>query len=249
MKRYTTLALAAFALLHCVTGSAAEPVKNIILVHGALVDGSGWRPVYDILKKDGYKVSIVQQPLTSFEADLAATKRVLDLQDGPVVLVGQSYGGAVVTAAGNDAKVHALVYVAAFAPAEGESIGELGQRFASASGKDVKATKDGYIYMSHENFIKNVMADVNPTVASFAADSQTLTHSSAFGVKMSTPAWKSKPSYGIITTEDRTIDPRLLRFMYERAGATIVELKASHAAYLSQPRAVARVIEQAARGK
>ncbi|MGJ9418742.1 alpha/beta fold hydrolase [Massilia sp. CMS3.1] len=249
MQRRTTMALAAFTLLHCLTGSAAEPVKNIVLVHGALVDGSGWRPVYDILKKDGYKVSIVQQPLTGFDADLAATKRVLDLQDGPVVLVGQSYGGFVVTAAGNDAKVKALVYVAAFAPAEGESVGDLGQRFVSASGKDIKATKDGYIYMSHENFIKNVMADVDPTVARFAADSQTLTDPSAFGVKMSAPAWKNKPSYGIVTTEDRTIEPRLLRFMYERAGSTIVELKASHAVYLSQPRAVAKVIEQAARGK
>ncbi|NYS35535.1 alpha/beta hydrolase, partial [Streptococcus danieliae] len=148
-------------------------------VHGALVDGSGWRLVYDILKKNGYKVSIVQQPLTSFEADLAATMRVLDLQDGPVIMVGQSYGGAVVTAAGNDAKVNSLVYVAAFAPAEGESIGDLGQRFVSASGKDVKATTDGYIYMPHENFDKNVMADVDPKVASFSADSQTLTHSSA----------------------------------------------------------------------
>jgi pimeloyl-ACP methyl ester carboxylesterase len=227
----------------------SEPVTNVVLVHGALVDGSGWRSVYDILTRKGFKVAIVQQPLTGLDADVAATRRVLDRQPGPVVLVGHSYGGAVISVAGNDPKVKALVYVAALVPEEGESIADLGGRMPSESSKDLAATADGFVYFPVvAQFVAAVAADIPRPSAEFMAASQADTLGASFSTKLGAVAWHSKPVYGIVATDDKTISPDLERFMYQRAGARITEVKASHMVQMSQAVAVAKVIELAARG-
>lgn len=252
MMKANALFIAAAALIG-LSGAVAEaaPAKtgaaNIVLVHGALVDGSSWKGVYEILRKDGYHVSIVQQPLTSLDDDVAATKRILDLQDGPVVLVGHSYGGTIITVAGADPKVKALVYVAALQPDMGESTGELAGRIPSASpNNDIKSTKDGYLYLDRSKFADN-FPDVPKAQAAFIADSQVPVASAAFGAKVTVAAWHDKPSYAILATQDRQLNPDLAHWMYKRSGATVTEIKASHLVYISQPRAVAKVIEQAAR--
>lgn len=250
MKRFRVfLASAAVALISTIgyAAPASAEAKEIVLVHGTLVDGSGWRAVYDILKKDGYRVSIVQQPLTTLEADVAATRRVLDRQQGPVVLVGQSYGGTVISVAGDDPKVKALVYVAALQPDVGESTADLNVRMpAAAPSADLKMAGE-FLYMDPSRFAANVAADVPVATAEFMAASQAPTSPAIFSTKLSVAAWRTKPSYGIVATEDRSINPDLQRFMYKRAGAKITEIRASHAVYISQPHAVANVIETAAR--
>jgi pimeloyl-ACP methyl ester carboxylesterase len=249
----TKILFAAAAALLIASGAAAQAasassaaVKNIVLVHGALVDGSGWRGVYDILTKDGYRVSIVQEPLTGLEEDVAATKRILDQQDGPVILVGHSYGGSVITVAGADPKVKALVYVAALQPDAGETTGKLVASMPAPS-NDLKTTKDGFVLLDATKFAADFAADLPKAQAQFMAVSQMPVSGAAFGAPVTVAAWRSKPSYGIVATQDRALSPDLERWMYNRSGAKVTEIKASHAVYISKPRAVADVIKAAVR--
>ena len=215
---------------------------------GLLDDGAGWDGVYRVLKADGYNVSVVQNPTTSLADDVAATKRILAVQDGPAVLVGHSYGGAVITEAGNDPKVAALVYVTAFAPDKGESVATLiKDPPPGAPVPPILPPQDGYLLLDKEKFPASFAGDVDPEKASFMADSQTPWGLEALNGKISEPAWKSKPSWSLITTEDKMIPPDAQRSMSKRAGSTVVEVKGSHAVYVSQPKAVAALIEQAAR--
>jgi len=251
MTRFNIL-LTAAASIAALSGSAlAAPttgaVRNIVLVHGAFADGSGWKAVATLLQKDGYTVSVVQQPMTSLEDDVIATNRILDRQSGPAVLVGHSYGGGIITVAGNNPKVASLVYVAAFAPDEGEQLGPLTQSNPPAT-KGIAPTKDGFLLVDPAVFPADFAADVPLPEARFMAISQMPTAAKAFGTPITTPAWKTKPTWAIVATEDRMINPDLERMMYKRAKATVTEVRASHAVYVSQPRAVANVIEAAARG-
>jgi pimeloyl-ACP methyl ester carboxylesterase len=219
---------------------------NIVLVHGALIDGSSWRGVYDVLTKDGYRVSIVQQPLTGFDEDVAATKRVLDQQDGPVILVGHSYGGSIITVAGSDPKVKALVYVAALQPDIGETSAEVAPPMNPAS-NDFKPTKDGFVFLDPAKFAADFGADLPKAHAEFMAHAQVPVSGTALNAKLTAAAWHDKPSYAIIATRDRALNPERAQWMAKRAGSKVTVLKASHAVHISQPRAVARVIEAAAR--
>src|SRR6202158_6290253 len=224
-------------------------VRNIVLVHGAWADGSGWRGVYDILVKDGYNVSIVQEPETSFKDDVAATKRVLALQDGPCILVAHSYGGAVITEAGNDPSVVGLVYVAAHMPDAGENEADVGKRFPSDLSKSaaIKKTADGFTYLDPAQFHEYFAADLPPAQAAFMARSQVLNLADNFKAVITTPAWRSKPSWMLVATKDRTINPDLERWYATRANSHKVEvLGASHSVYVSRPKEVAALIEEAA---
>ena len=224
-------------------------VKNVVLVHGAFVDGSGWQGVYKDLKKDGYTVAVVQNPTVSLEDDVAVTKRTIAAQDGPVILVGHSYGGAVITEAGNDPKVAALVYVAAFAPDKGESVSTLIANPApGAPVPPILPPQDGYLFLDRAKFAASFAADVNADTAQFMADSQVPWGTQALAGAISTPAWKTKPSWYLIATDDKMIPPDAQRAMSKRAGSTVVEVKASHSVYVSQPQAVASLIEKAATG-
>ncbi len=224
-------------------------VKNIILVHGGFVDGSGWQRVYNTLKKDGYTVTIVQNPTITLADDVAVTKRAIDAQNGPVILVGHSYGGAVITEAGNDPKVAGLVYIAAFALDKGESVSSLlKDPPPGAPVPPILPPVDGFLMLDRAKFPASFAGDVNPEEAEFMADSQVPWGVNALGGTISEAAWKAKPSWYLLTTEDRMIPPEAQRFMSKRAGATVVEVKGSHAVYVSQPRAVASLIEQAANG-
>jgi len=224
--------------------SSNSPV-NIVLVHGALIDGSSWRGVYDVLTKDGYRVSIVQQPLTGLDEDVAATQRVLDQQDGSVILVGNSYGGSIITVAGSDPKVKALVYVAALQPDVGETSAEVAPPTKQAS-NDLRPTKDGFIFLDPAKFAY-VGADLPKASAEFMARSQMSISGAAFSTKLTVAAWRDKPSYVIIATEDRVLDRAIARRMADRAGSKVTVLKGSHFIHISHPRAVAQVIETAAR--
>ncbi|MGZ6266446.1 MAG: alpha/beta hydrolase [Candidatus Limnocylindrales bacterium] len=220
---------------------------NVVLVHGGFVDGSGWQGVYNILKKDGYNVSIVQNPTLSLEGDVAATRRIIDAQDGPVILVGHSYGGAVITQAGNDPKVAALVYIAAFAPDSGESVNTLiANPPAGAPVPPILPPQDSFLFLDREKFHASFAADVNAEQAAFMADSQVPWGVNALGGAVAEPAWRSKPSWYLVATDDRMIPPPAQRTMSERAGSTVVEAAGSHSIYVSQPAAVASLIEQAA---
>jgi pimeloyl-ACP methyl ester carboxylesterase len=240
----------AIALVIAMSGTMAhaEPkqAKDIVIVHGALVDGSGWRAVYDILSKDGFHVTIVQEPLTGLAEDIEATKRVIDQQEGPVVLVGHSYGGSVITDAGADPKVSALVYVAALQPDAGEASGQLLSKFA-APNDAMRATPEKFFYIPAAKFPKTYAADVSPSDAQFMADSQQQLAEKALGAAVSVAAWRTKPSYAILTTQDHVVSPQLQRWMYQRSGAKVTEVSASHAVFVSQSAAVARVIEAAAK--
>ena len=223
-------------------------MKNIVLVHGGFVDGSGWEGVYRVLKQDGYDVSIVQNPTISLDGDVAATKRVLAGQDGPAILVGHSYGGAVITQAGNDSKVAGLVYITAFAPDKGESVASLIKNPPpGAPVPPILPPRDGYLLLDKAKFAASFAGDVEPEKAAFMADSQVPWGVEAPSGTISEPAWKSKPSWYLIATDDKMIPPDAQRFMSKRAGSTVVEAKGSHAIYASQPRAVAALIEQAAK--
>jgi pimeloyl-ACP methyl ester carboxylesterase len=228
--------------------SAPSPTAavTIVLVHGALIDGSSWRGVYDVLTRDGYRVSIVQQPLTGLDDDVAATKRVLDQQDGPVILVGQSYGGSIITVAGSDPKVKALVYVAALQPDVGETSAEVAPPKKEAS-NDLRPTKDGFIFLDPAKFAADVGADLPKAQAEFMSRSQMPILGVAFSTKLTVAAWRDKPSYAIIATDDRELDPAIARRMANRAGSKVTLLEGSHLIHISHPRAVARVIETAAR--
>jgi len=224
-------------------------VKNIVIVHGGLVDGSGWEGVYNILKKDGYTVAIVQIPTISLADDVAFTKRAIAVQNGAVILVGHSYGGAVITEAGNDPKVAGLVYVAAFALDKGESVSALiKDPPPGAPVPPILPPVDGFLLLDKAKFPASFAGDVSPEKAEFMADSQVPWGVNAVGGTISEAAWKAKPSWYLLTTEDRMLPPDAQRLMSKRAGATVVEVKSSHAVYVSHPQAVAHIIEEAAKG-
>jgi pimeloyl-ACP methyl ester carboxylesterase len=224
-------------------------MKNIVLVHGGFVDGAGWEGVYKILKKDGYNVSVVQNPTISLEDDVAVTKRVLAAQDGPAILVGHSYGGAVITEAGNHPKVAGLVYITAFAPDKGESVAALiKDPPPGAPVPPIQPPQDGYLFLDKAKFPASFAGDVDAEKAAFMADSQVPWGVAALSGAISEPVWKAKPSWYLVVTEDKMIPPVAQRAMSKRAGSTVVEVKGSHAIYVSQPGAVAALIEQAARG-
>jgi pimeloyl-ACP methyl ester carboxylesterase len=229
-------------------GRTADSIKNVVLVHGGFVDGSGWEGVYKTLKKDGYTVSIVQNPTVSLADDVAVTRRTLAAQNGPVILVGHSYGGVVVTEAGNDPKVAGLVYVAAFAPDAGESVSALIKNPPpGAPVPPILPPQEGFLFLDKTKFQASFAADVNPDLAAFMADSQVPWGVEALGGTISRPAWKTKPSWYLVTTEDRMIPPDAQRAMSARAGSTVVEVKGSHSVYVSQPQTVASLIEKAAK--
>jgi pimeloyl-ACP methyl ester carboxylesterase len=233
------------------TLNAQKPeVKNIVLVHGAWADGSGWKGVYDILVKDGYNVSIVQEPETSFKEDVAATKRVLALQNGPSILVAHSYGGAVITEAGTDPSVAGLVYIAAHMPDAGENEADDGKRFPSDLSKSsaIKKTADGFTYLDHSQFHEYFAADLPAAQAAFMARSQVFNFADNFKAVITAAAWRSKPSWMLVAAKDRTINPDLERWYAARAHSHTIEVAgASHSVYVSHPKEVADLIESAAR--
>lgn len=256
--QYSTRSIAlAFALAGALVGTTtsvnaqnkAHRVRNIVLVHGAWADGAGWKGVYDILTRDGFNVSIVQEPETSFKEDVAATRRILALQDGQCVLVAHSYGGAVITEAGTEPSVAGLVYVAAHMPDAGENEADDGKRFPSDLSKStaIKKTIDGFTYLDPAQFHEFFAADLPAQEAAFMARSQVLNFADNFKGVITTPAWRSKPSWMIVATKDRTINPGLERWYAARARSHMVEIAgASHSVYASRPKEVAAVIEEAA---
>jgi len=252
MKTIDRILLALAALMiaasaNAQTPSSSPPPVSIVLVHGALFDGSSWRGVYEALTADGYRVAIVQPPLTGFEEDIAATRRVLDQQEGPVVLVGQSYGGSLITVAGNDPRVKALVYVAALQPDAGETSAEVAPPMPPAS-NDLRPTRDGFVFLDPARYAADVGADLPEAEAKFLAHAQMPILGLAFQVRLPHAAWHDKPSYAIIATQDRVLDPQVARRMARRAGSKVTEIEASHAVHISHPRDVAHVIEMAASG-
>ncbi|MEH1058357.1 alpha/beta hydrolase [Micromonospora sp. CPCC 206171] len=229
--------------------SADSTTKNVVLVHGGFVDGSGWQGVYDQLTKDGFNVTIVQNPTLSLEGDVAATRWVLDGQDGPVVLVGHSYGGVVISEAGNHPNVAALVYIAAFAPDKGESVQTLiANPPPGAPVPPILPPRDGFLLLDREQFAESFAADLPAQQAAFMADSQVPWGVDALSGQVTEPAWRSKPSWYLVATEDRMIPPPAQRAMSERTGATVAEAAGSHSIYVSQPGAVALLIKDAASG-
>jgi pimeloyl-ACP methyl ester carboxylesterase len=257
MKKAVLIAALSIMFLSCCTLSAQKlsvqsrehRVRNIVLVHGAWADGSGWKGVYDILVKDGFKVSIVQEPETSFQDDVSATMRILAIQDGPCILVAHSYGGAVITEAGTDSSVAGLVYVAAHMPDAGENEADDGKRFPSDLSKStaVKKTADNFTYLDAAQFHEYFAADLSLEQAVFMARSQVLNAAVNFRAVITTPAWRSKPSWMLVAAKDRTINPELERWYARRAHSHTVEVAgASHSVYVSHPKEVADVIESAA---
>jgi pimeloyl-ACP methyl ester carboxylesterase len=227
---------------------AARPPENVVLVHGGFVDGSGWEAVYHLLKHDGYGVSVVQNPTLSLDGDVAATHRVIDAQSGPVILVGHSYGGVVITEAGNHPAVERLVYIAAFAPDAGESVQSLiADPPPDAPVPPILPPQDGFLFLDREKLHASFAADVDAEKAAFMADSQVPWGVEALSGTISAPAWRTKPSWYLVATEDRMIPPPAQYSMSERAGAIVVEVAGSHAIYQSQPAAVADLIREASR--
>src|SRR5947207_1420292 len=223
-------------------------MNNIVLVHGGFVDGSGWEGIYRKLTKDGYNVSIVQNPTLSLADDVAVTKRTLASQDEPAILVGHSYGGAVITEAGNDPKVAGLVYITAFAPDKGESVATLiTDPPPGAPVPPILPPQDGYLFLDRAKFPASFAADVDAEKAAFMPHSQVPWGVEALSGKISEPAWRTKPSWYLIVTDDKMIPPDAQRSMSKRAGSTVAEVKGSHAIYVSQPKAVAALVEQAAK--
>jgi len=253
MKRFKACLViaAAVPLFSAATPTSAQALTNIVLVHGAWVDASGWRPVYDILTKEGFKVTMVEEPETSFADDVAAAKRVLDLQDGPTLLVGHSYGGSIITEAGIHPNVVGLVYVAAHAPDVGENESDLGKGIPSVLAKTdgaIKKTSDGYTYLDYAEFSKLFAPDLPREHAEFMARSQVFAAASVFTTPLTTAAWKVKPSWAVVAGNDQIINPDLERWYYMRAKSHTVEIEgASHAVYESHPKEIAAVIAGAAR--
>jgi len=250
MRMLSTLALAVMALGAPILASAAEPATpsgatNIVIVHDAFTDGSGWRVVFDILSHKGYNVRVVQEPLTTLKADVAATRGVIEEEDGPVVLVGDGYAGSVITVAGADAKVKGLVYVAAFAPDAGESVTQLAASKPEPS-DDIRASRDGHLLFDPAKFGADFAGDLISNRTNFMAVSQVPATTAAFTAPAPVAAWHDKPSYAVVATDDRALSPDLQRWMYKRAGSKVTEVKASHSVEISQPEAVAQAIEDAA---
>jgi len=241
----------ALTLVATAAPTGADTLKNIVLVHGAWVDGSGWGDVYAILARDGFNVTVVQEPETSFADDVAATKRVLDLQDGPTLLVGHSYGGSVITEAGIHPVVVGLVYVAAHAPDVGENESALGKKMPSTLARTagaIKSTADGFTYLNESDFPRLFAPDLPPARAAFAARAQVLAAAKVFSTPLTAAAWKTKPSWAVVAANDQIINPDLERWYYARAKSHTVEINgASHAVYESHPQKVAAVIASAAR--
>ena len=228
-------------------GEGTMAARNVVLVHGGFVDGSGWEDVYTRLRRDGFNVSVVQNPTNSLADDVAATRRVIAAQDGPVILVGHSYGGVVITEAGNDPKVSALVYIAAFVPDTGESVSSLiANPPPGAPVPPILPPEDGLLMLDRSKFAAAFAGDLDPDRAAFMADSQLPWGVDALQGTISHPAWKTKPSWSLISQDDRMIPPAAQREMSKRAGATVVETPGSHAIYVSQPEAVADLITRAA---
>jgi pimeloyl-ACP methyl ester carboxylesterase len=228
---------------------ATDTVRNVVLVHGGFVDGSGWQGVYESLTRDGFRVSIVQNPTLSLEGDAAATRWVIDAQDGPVVLVGHSYGGAVITEAGTHPNVAALVYVCAFAPDKDESVGSLIAGFpADGPQPPILPPRDGFLLLDRDKFHASFAADLPDGPAAFMADSQVPWNVDAPAGTITDPAWRTKPSWYLVTSNDRMIPPSAQHTMAARIGAAVSEVAASHSVYVSQPEAVATLIAQAAVG-
>ena len=222
-------------------------MKNVVLVHGGFVDGAGWEGVYKILKKRGYNVSVVQNPTISLQEDVKATKRILAAQDGPAILVGHSYGGTVITEAGTHPNVAALVYITAFAPDKGESVGTLIKNPPpGAPVPPIVPPQDGFLFLDKKAFPASFAADVDPEKAAFMADSQVPWGVEATNGAITEPAWRTKPSWYLVVTEDKMIPPDAQRAMAKRAGSKVVEVRGSHAIYVSQPQADAALIEEAA---
>ncbi|KAF5887174.1 alpha/beta hydrolase [Rhizobium sp. PEPV16] len=246
-------ALAATSVLVVINSTNAQTipdtqaVKNVVLVHGAFADGSGWRSVYDNLTERGYKVTIVQNPLTSLADDVAATNRALERQTGPVILVGHSWGGTVITEAGIDPKVAGLVYVSALSPDAGETTGEQYEGFAPQTEFVIETTKDGFGYVKPENFKIAFANDVSDADIAFMRDSQIPINMSVFGTKLTNAAWRTKPSWAVIATEDKAFDQKMLIHMAERIGAKVTKVSASHALFMTQPKAIADTIDGAAK--
>jgi pimeloyl-ACP methyl ester carboxylesterase len=229
--------------------SAVAPLSNVVLVHGGFVDGSGWQPVYDVLTGRGYRVSVVQNPTLSLEGDVAAARQVIDAQPGPVVLVGHSYGGVVITEAGTHHKVAALVYIAAFAPDAGESVSTLiADPPPGAPVPPILPPVNGFLFLDRERFHASFAGDLPVGQAAFMADAQVPWGVDALGGTISQPAWQTRPSWYLVTKEDQMIPPPAQRAMSQRAGSKVTEVAASHSVFLSQPAAVAAIIEQAAAG-
>jgi pimeloyl-ACP methyl ester carboxylesterase len=226
---------------------AAQTVRNVVLVHGAFVDGSGWRGVYDDLTSRGYGVTIVQNPLTSLEDDVAATTRALEGQSGPAILVGHSWGGTVITEAGVHPKVAGLVYVSALAPDAGETTARQYEGYPAASEFVIDAGADGFGFVRRERFQSGFAADLDDDTAAFLRDSQLPIRMSAFATGLTNAAWRSRPSWAIIPNEDRAFGAGMLLGMARRIGATVIEIPGSHAAFITQPAAIAEVIDRAAR--
>lgn len=257
MTRKSTTTVAAIAVATALSAALSanaadtiphnQSVKNVVLVHGAFADGSGWKGVYDNLTKRGYHVTIVQNPLTSLADDVAATKRALERQDGPVILVGHSWGGTVITEAGIDPKVSGLVYVSALSPDAGETTAQQYQGFAHASEFVIETTKDGFGYVSPAKFKAGFAHDVSDAEAAFMSASQVPINMSAFGTKLENAAWRTKPSWAVIATEDKAFDQAMLIHMAERIKAKITRVSASHALFMTQPKVVADTIDQAAK--
>ena len=223
-------------------------VRNVVLVHGGFVDGSGWQGVYDQLKADGFNVSVVQNQTLSLESDVETTHNVLDQQDGPAILVGHSYGGVVITESGMHDKVAGLVYIAAFAPDAGESVNTLiADPPPGAPVPPILPPQDGFLFLDREKFAESFAADLPAELAAFMADSQVPWGLEALNGTISEPAWRNKPSWYLVASDDRMIPPPAQRAMSERAGSTVIEAPGSHSIYVSQPRATAELIERAAR--
>ena len=228
--------------------SSESGARNVVLVHGGFVDGSGWQGVHDALTADGYRVAIAQNPTLSLEDDAAVTRRVIDELDGPVVLVGHSYGGAVITEAGLHDKVAALVYIAAFAPDKGESVNTLIAGFpADGPQPPILPPRDGFLFLDRDKFHASFAADLPAGLAAFMADSQVPWGVNALGGTISEASWRIKPSWYLVASDDHMIPPPAQRAMSQRAGATVVEAPGSHSIYVSQPRATADLTERAAR--
>jgi pimeloyl-ACP methyl ester carboxylesterase len=241
----TTLLLVSSQCVVAADSGSPKGIKNVVLVHGAFADGSGWEAVSKILEQDGYTISVAQPPETSYADDVKYARAAIDAMDGPVVIVGHSYGGSIITEAGNDPKVKALVYIAAFALDEGESCASIEAAVPQAS-KAFKPDANGNWWIEEAHFAADFAADVPPDVSHFMAISQVPISGDSFTHKATSPAWKTKPTWYMVASSDRSINPEQERMMAKRAHAKTVEVNASHVAYMSHPKEAAKLIEEAA---